>query len=172
MIDQARIAAALAALIAVAAARPAQAADACDALTAKMIRATGAALAGRVGTRAVFRAADAARMSLACAPRRVMVFGSLDREPVRPYFTLIGLAAAALAGARPGDVEVLALNLHQASLLSGAPRQGEAGRARLRCETGPRAGDLAGDLTVCVLTPNRAAALRRRAGLSAGAKPG
>ncbi|GJD94806.1 hypothetical protein [Methylobacterium iners] len=153
-------------------AAPAQAADSCDALTAKMIRATGASLAGRTGALAVFRAADAERMSLECAPQRQMIFGARQREPIRPYFVLIGLAAEALTGASAEAVEVLALNLHQDSLLTGTPRTGHVGRAALRCETGPRLDALAGNLTVCRLTPNRTAALRRRAGLPAAAKAG
>ncbi|MCJ2081398.1 hypothetical protein MKK49_08970 [Methylobacterium sp. J-090] len=143
----------------------AYAADACDALTARMIRATGASLAGRAGSGAVFRAADAERMSLACRAPRRMVFGSLAREPDRPFFALIGRAAEALTGAKAAAVEVLALTLHQDSLLTGAPRQGIAGRAALRCETGPRADSLAGNITVCILTGSGATPLRRRAGL-------
>jgi hypothetical protein len=153
-------------------AAPAQGADSCDALTAKMIRATGASLAGRTGALAVFRAADAERMSLECAPRRQMIFGARQREPIRPYFVLIGLAAEGLTGASAEAVEVLALNLHQDSLLTGEPRAGAVGRAALRCETGPRADALAGNLTVCRLTPSRATILRRRAGLPAAAKAG
>ncbi len=142
---------------------PTQAADACDVLTARVIRTTGASLAGRAGTGAVFRAADAERMSLACrAPRRI-VLGSLAREPDRRFFALIGAAAHALTGARAEEVEGLALNLHQDSLLTGMPREGIAGRAALRCETGPRADGLAGSLTVCLVTSVEP--LRRRAGL-------
>lgn len=162
---------ALAGAFALLAAAPAQAADGCDALTARMIRATGASLAGRKGSLAVFRAADAERMSLDCGTPRRMVFGSLAREPNRNYFMLIGLAAQALTGARADEVEVLALNLHQDSLLASQTRQGTAGRAALRCETGPRTDDLAG-LTVCVLVPNRPPTLRRRAGLFAKAEAG
>lgn len=154
------------------AAAPVQAADSCDALAAKMIRVTGASLAGRTGAFAVFRAADAERMSLDCKSPRRMAFGSRDREPIRPYFALIGLAAHALTGAEAEAVEVLALNLHQDSLLAGEAREGTAGRAALRCETGPRADGLAGNLTICLLTPNRAQGLRRRAGLPAGPKAG
>ncbi|WP_370692891.1 hypothetical protein [Methylobacterium sp.] len=142
---------------------PAGAADACNALTAKLIRATGASLAGRAGSGAVFRAADAERMSLACRAPRRMVFGSLAREPDRPFFALIGRAAEALTGAKAEAVEVLALTLHQDSLLTGTPRQGIAARAALRCETGPREDSLSGSLTVCLVTS--AAPLRRRAGL-------
>lgn len=159
--------AALAGSLALVLAGPARAADACDALTARVIRATGASLAGRAGPGAVFRAADAERMSLDCRRPHRMVFGSLAREPDRTFFTLIGQAAQALTGARADAVAVLGLNLHQDSLLAGAPRQGAAGRAALRCETGPRDDSLAGNLTVCVLVPNDAAVLRRRAGLFA-----
>lgn len=151
---------------------PARAADPCDTLTAKLIRATGASLAGRAGSGAVFRAADAERISLACRAPRRMVFGSLAREPDRPFFALIGSAAHALTGAQAEAVEVLALTLHQDSLLTGAPRQGIAGTAALRCETGPRGDSLAGNLTVCVVTARRTAPLRRRAGLFAGRPAG
>ncbi|KAB1073291.1 hypothetical protein F6X51_12570 [Methylobacterium planeticum] len=140
-------------------------ADGCDALTARVIRATGASLAGRSGALAVFRAADAERMSLDCRDPR-MVFAAREREPRAPFFTLIGLAAQGLAGARAREAEVLALRLHQDSLLTSAPREGRAGRAALRCETGPRGDALSGDLTVCVLRRARPAALRRRAGLA------
>ena len=153
-------------------AAPTQAAQSCDALTAKMIRATGASLAGRTGAYAVFRAADAERMSLDCGSPRRMAFGSREREPIRPYFALIGLAAHALTGAKADAVEVLALNLHQDSLLTGEAREGTVGRAALRCETGPRTDGLAGNLTICLLTPNRGQVLRRRAGLSAEPKAG
>lgn len=145
-------------------------ADACDALTAKVIRATGASLAGRAGSGAVFRAADAERMSLACRTPRRMVFGSQAREPERPFFVLVGRAAEALAGAKAEAVEVLALTLHQDSLLTGLPREGIVGKAALRCETGPRDDTLSGSLTVCIVTP--AAPLRRRAGLFAERRPG
>lgn len=149
---------------------PTRAADACDALTATMIRATGASLAGRAGAGAVFRAADAERMSLDCRAPRRMVFGSREREPQPPFFTLIGRAAQALTGASAQAVEVLALHLHQDSLLTGVPRQGVAGRAALRCATGPRADALARSLTVCALVPNRPP--RRGDGLFAGRAPG
>lgn len=149
----------------------ARAAEGCNGLTARMIRATGASLAGRSGSLAVFRAADADRMSLDCKPRR-MVFGAREREPDRAYFLLVGLAAKALAGAGAEEVEVLALNLHQRSLLTGAPQQGIAGPAALRCETGPREDGLADEVTVCVLVPNRPVALRRRAGLPVVYEPG
>ncbi|WP_336490546.1 hypothetical protein [Methylobacterium nigriterrae] len=141
-------------------------ADACDALTARMIRATGASLAGRAGPLAVFRAADAERMSLDCRKPARMVFASLDREPDPAFFTLIGLAARGLTGTGVRDATVLALRLHQDSLLASAPAEGVAGRAALRCETGPRGDALAGDLTVCVLVPRPASVLRRRAGLT------
>ena len=140
--------------------------DACDRLTAAMIRATGASLAGRTGTLAVFRATDAERMSLDCRAPARMVFASRDREPGRGFYALIGRAGRTLAGADAATTEGLALRVHQDSLLADAPRQGIAGRAALRCETGPRDDALGGDRTVCVLVPNRPPALRRRAGLS------
>jgi hypothetical protein len=150
---------------------PARAAEGCDALTARMIRATGASLAGRSGTLAVFRAADAERVSLDCRDPR-MVFAAREREPRPPFFTLIGLAARGFAGARANEAEVLALRLHQDSLLTGTPQEGRAGRAALRCETGPRGDALSGDLTVCVLRRGRPALLRGRAGLPRPASAG
>jgi len=153
---------------------PASAADACDALTARIIRATGASLAGRAGSGAVFRAADAERMSLACRAPRRMVFGALSREPGRRFFILVGEAAAALTGAKAESVETLALTLHQESLLTGTSRRGRVGRADLRCETGPRDDGLAGSLTVCLVTAAEPGSkiLRRRAGLFAGRPAG
>lgn len=141
------------------AATPAAAADACDVLTAKVIRVTGASLAGRTGSYAVFRAQDAERMSLDCRIPARITLASLDREPGRAYFTLVGLAALALTGTNSERAEVLALNLHQDSLLADAPRRGATGRALMLCETGPRQDALAGDLTVCRIVP---AALSRR----------
>lgn len=138
---------------------PAQAADSCDALTAKVIRVTGASLAGRTGAYAVFRAQDAERMSLDCrAPARITL-ASLDREPGRAYFALVGLAARALTGTDAEQATVLALSLHQDSLLADAPRRGGTGRTLMLCETGPRSDALAGDLTVC-----RIASARRHQG--------
>lgn len=140
------------------AAVPAEAADACDVLAARVIRDTGASLAGRSGPYAVFRAQDAERMSLDCRrPARITV-ASRDREPSPGYFTLVGRAAQALAGADPAAAEVLALNLHQASLLANAPRRGGSGRALMLCETGSRTDALRADRTVCRVAP--------RAGLS------
>ncbi|WP_342164977.1 hypothetical protein [Methylobacterium sp. SD21] len=141
------------------AATPAAAADACDVLTAKVIRVTGASLAGRTGEYAVFRAQDAERMSLDCRSPARITLASLDREPDKAYFALVGLAARALTGTDAERAEVLALNLHQDSLLADAPRRGATGRALLLCETGPRQDALAGDLTVCRIAP---AALPRR----------
>lgn len=146
--------------------------DSCDRLTAAMIRATGASLAGRTGTLAVFRATDAERMSLDCRAPARMVFASLDREPAGGFYALIGRAAQALTGADAAAAEVLALRVHQDSLLADAARQGVAGKAALRCETGPRDDALAGDRTVCVLVPNRPPDLRRRAGLPHGGTAG
>jgi hypothetical protein len=142
----------------------AHAADACDALAAKVIRTTGASLAGRAGPVAVFRAQDAERMSLDCrAPARITV-ASLDREPPPAYFVLIGRAARALAGADPAAAEVLALNLHQASLLASAPQRGGTGRALMLCETGPRTDALREDLTVCRIAHRAGLSRIRRAG--------
>ena len=70
--------------LALAAATPARATSGCDGLTARLIRATGASLAGRAGPIAVFRAADAERMSLDCRKPARLVFGDLEREPRRP----------------------------------------------------------------------------------------
>lgn len=153
---------------------PASAAEACDALTAKIIRVTGASLAGRAGSGAVFRAADAERMSLTCRAPRRMVFGSLSREPGRRFFALVGEAAAALTGAKAEAVETLGLILHQESLLTGMPRRDRVGRTDLRCETGPRDDSLAGSLTVCIVTVAKPVSeiLRRRAGLFAGPPAG
>lgn len=141
------------------AATPAAAADAYDVLTAKVIRVTGASLAGRTGSYAVFRAQDAERMSLDCRIPARITLASLDREPGRAYFTLVGLATRALTGADAEQAEVLALNLHQDSLLADAPRRGATGRALMLCDTGPRQDALARDLTVCRIVP---AALSRR----------
>lgn len=138
---------------------PATAADACDALAAEVIRVTGVSLAGRAGSYAVFRAQDAERMSLDCRNPARITLASLDREPGRAYFTLVGLAARALTGTDAERAEVLALNLHQDSLLADAPRRGATGRALMLCETGPRQDALAGDLTVCRIV---SAALSRR----------
>lgn len=159
-------------ILAAAALTPARAADACDALTARMIRATGASLAGRAGARAVFRAADAERMNLDCRAPRRMVFTALEREPRLPFYTLIGLAAEALTGARAEAVEALARGLHQEALLTGQAREGVAGRAALRCETAPDADPFAAPRTRCFLAPRTGAVLRRRAGLPVGAGAG
>ncbi|GJE18690.1 hypothetical protein [Methylobacterium marchantiae] len=158
---------------------PAKTGNSCDRLTARMIRATGAGLAGREASLAVFRAADADRMSLDCRAPTRMAFGSRDREPARAYFALIGLAAEGLTGAKAEAVEVLARNLHQDSLLTGMPHAGRIGHAALQCETGGRRfGEGLGlngapsDLTRCVLVRNRSPVLRRRAGLFGGARAG
>ncbi|XYD08620.1 hypothetical protein R1A27_27285 [Methylobacterium sp. NMS12] len=143
---------------------PARAADACDVLAARVIRTTGASLAGRAGPVAVFRAQDAERLSLDCrAPARITV-ASRDREPAPAYFVLIGRAAQALAGADAAAVEVLALNLHQASLLADAPRRGGVGRILMLCETGPRTDALRDDRTVCRVAPRPGLSRIRRAG--------
>lgn len=145
-------------------------ADSCDALTARLIRATGASFAGREGPLVVFRAADADRMSLFCGARE-MVFRSSYRQPNRYYFVLIGLAARTLTGTLAEEAEGLALSLHQATLLTGAPQEGRVGRAELRCEPGDRLDGLTNG-TLCTLTPAGATTLRRRPGLSAGPGPG
>ncbi|WP_267353895.1 MULTISPECIES: hypothetical protein [unclassified Methylobacterium] len=143
---------------------PVLAADACDSLAARVIHDTGASLAGRAGPYAVFRAEDAERMSLDCrAPARITV-ASRDREPSQAYFILVGRAAQALAGADPAAAEVLALNLHQASLLANAPRRGSSGRASMLCEIGPRTDGLREDLTVCRVAPRTGLSRIRRAG--------
>ncbi|GLS44128.1 hypothetical protein [Methylobacterium brachythecii] len=141
-------------------------ADGCDALTARLIRGTGASLAGRTGPLVVFRAADAERMSLDCGPPRRMVFRSLDREPPRFYFVLIGLAAKTLAGAGADQVEILAMNLHQAALLSGAPQLGRARGAVLRCEPGDHL-DGSSEGALCRLAADRRPRLRHGASLFA-----
>ncbi|MCE4225846.1 hypothetical protein HCU64_19010 [Methylobacterium sp. C25] len=146
-------------------------ADGCDALTARLIRGTGASLAGRTGPLVVFRAADAERMSLDCRPPRRMVFRSRDREPQRVYFVLIGLAAKTLAGASAERVEVLAMNLHQAALLSGAPQLGRVGGAVLRCEPSDRL-DGSSEGALCRLAADRRARPRRKASLSAAPDAG
>ena len=151
----------------VAVASPARADD-CDALTARLIRGTGASLAGRTGPLVVFRAADAERMSLDCGPPRRMVFRSRDREPPRFYFVLIGLAAKTLAGAGSDRVEILAMNLHQAALLSGEPQLGRVGGAVLRFEPGDHL-DGASEGALCRLAVARKP--RHKAGLSASAVP-
>ncbi|MCB4802419.1 hypothetical protein QO001_001967 [Methylobacterium brachiatum] len=146
------------------AAAPALAADACDALAAKVIRITGASLAGREGPFAVFRAQDAERMSLDCrAPARITI-ASRDREPPRAYFTLVGLAARALTGTDVPGAEVLALNLHQDSLLADAPQRGGTARAVMLCEPGPRTDGLRDDLTVCRVAPRAGVSRIRGAG--------
>ena len=136
-------------------------------LAATVIRQTGASLAGRTGAQAVFRAQYAERISLDCrVPARITI-ASRDREPPRAYFALVGLAAQALTGVDAGDAEVLALNLHQDSLLADAPRRGGSGPALMLCETGPRADALRDEPTVCRVAPaaNRGGVSRsRRAG--------
>ena len=146
------------------AATPAAAADACDVLTAKVIRVTGASLAGRTGAYAVFRAQDAERMSLDCRSPARITLASLDREPDKAYFALVGLAARALTGADAERAEVLALNLHQDSLLADAPQRGGTARALMLCETGPRTDGLRDDLTVCRVAPRAGVSRIRRAG--------
>lgn len=153
----------LALILLAAAASPARA-ETCDALTARVIRVTGASLAGRAEPGAVFRAADAERISLDCrAPRRIVI-GALDREPIPRFFALIGLAARALAGTDAARAQGLALRLHQDSLLASAAMTARDGRLSLRCETGPRADSLAGLLTVCVVETG-GVVLERKAGL-------
>ncbi|CAA2144367.1 MULTISPECIES: hypothetical protein [Methylobacterium] len=158
---------------------PARATESCDRLTARMIRATGASLAGREASLAVFRAEDADRMSLDCRAPARMAFGSRDHEPAGAYFVLIGLAAEGLTGAKAGMVEILARTLHRDSRLTGMPQAGRAGNAALRCETSGQGladalglGGPAPDITRCMLTRHRRAVLRRRAGLFDGAQSG
>lgn len=151
-------------------------ADSCDALTARVIRVTGASLAGRAEPGAVFRAADADRMSLDCrAPARIVI-GSVERRPPVGWFTLVGLAAEALGGARLREAQVAALNLHQNSLLAEAPMQGRISGLVLRCETGPRAVGLAGLVSLCVVERSRGSrhrgALVRKAALPQARAPG
>ncbi|GEP01055.1 hypothetical protein [Methylobacterium haplocladii] len=139
-------------------------ADGCDALTARLIRGTGASFAGRTGPLVVFRATDAERMSLDCGTPHRMIFRSREREPNRFYFVLIGLAATTLAGADAERVEVLALNLHQQTLLTGEPQQGRLGGVVLRCEPTDRLDGFS-DGALCRLAADRRP--RRRGGLSA-----
>ena len=146
-------------------------ADGCDVLIAKMIRGTGASFAGRDGALAVFRAADAERMSLNCGGARQMVFASLHRQPNRYYFVLIGLSARTLLGAQARSVEDLAIRLQLAALASGVPQEGRAGPARLRCETGDRPDGFS-DGTLCRLAADRPPKTRRKAALPAFAAAG
>ncbi len=152
-------------ILCLAAIAPARA-DGCDALTARLIRGTGASLAGRTGLLVVFRAADAERMSLDCGMPHRMVFRSLYRQPNRYFFVLIGLAAKTLAGVEAESAETLALNLHQQTLLTGEPQQGRAGAAILRCEPTDRLDGLT-EGALCRLAVDRTP--RRRRGLSARA---
>ena len=141
-------------LVLLAAAPAAARTGGCDALTARLVRATGASLAGVEGPLAVFRAADADRMSLVCGAPPHMLFRTPRREPNRYFFALIGLAAQGLAGAQAEEAETLALRLHQATLLTGEPQQSRVGPALLRCEAGDRLdGSYAG--TLCRLEPIR-----------------
>lgn len=136
-------------------------ADSCDALTARVIRVTGASLAGRAEPGAVFRAADADRMSLDCRVPARIVIGSVERRPPVGWFTLVGLAAEALGKARLRDAQVAALNLHQDSLLAEAPTQARVGGVALRCDTGERAVGLTGFVSLCVVE-RRAGRPRKR----------
>ena len=157
------------------AARPARA-DSCDALAARVIRVTGASLAGRAEPGAVFRAADADRMSLDCrAPARIVI-GSGERRPPVGWFTLVGLAAEALGKARLRDAQAAALNLHQDSLLAEVPMQARVGGVILRCDTGPRAVGIAGFVSLCVVERRdgrpRKGSLVRKAALPRALAPG
>ena len=129
-------------------------ADSCDRFTVRLIRGTGVALAGRSGSTVVFRAVDADRMSLDCAPPRRLLFRSDRREPPRAFFVLIGLAAKTLTGASPEAVEALALRLHQDSLLTGEPQPGRSDGAVLRCDPGDRPDGIGGG-SLCRLAPDR-----------------
>lgn len=149
-------------------------ADSCDGLTVRLIRGTGAALAGRSGSLVVFRAADADRMSLDCVAPRRLLFRSDLRQPPAAFFVLIGLAARTLTGAPAEAVETLARRLHQDSLLTGAPQLGEVGGAVLRCDPGDRP-DGFGVGSLCRLAADRPARRRshgRSSGLSRAAGPG
>ena len=140
-------------------------AESCDALAARVIRVTGASLAGRAEPGAVFRAADADRMVLDCrAPARI-VLGSAERRPPVGWFTLVGLAARALGRVPLREAQVLALNLNQDSLLADAPFEGRVRGIVLRCETGPRSDSLAGLASICTVTVARRPTLRRKAAL-------
>lgn len=143
-------------------------ADGCDGLIARMIRETGASFAGRAGALAVFRAADAERMSLVCGRAPEMAFRSAYRAPNRYYFVLIGLSARALLGVAADRVEALALRLHRDAVETGQPQAGAAGPALLRCEASP-ALDLLNPGVLCRL---RASLPRRRAELFAARAPG
>ncbi|MEH3119667.1 MAG: hypothetical protein PGN25_19330 [Methylorubrum populi] len=129
-------------------------ADSCDGLTVRLIRGTGAALAGRTGSLVVFRAVDADRMSLDCAAPRRLLFRSDRREPPRAFFVLIGLAARTLTGAPADAAEALALRLHEDSLLTGEPQLGRTGGAVLRCDPGDRADGLSAG-SLCRLAQDR-----------------
>lgn len=127
-------------------------ADGCDGVIARLIRETGASFAGRAGALAVFRAADAERMSLVCGRSPEMVFRSAYRAPNRYYFVLIGLSGHALLGARAQGVEALALALHQAAVETGQPQAGIVGPVLLRCDASP-ALDLLTPSVLCRLAP-------------------
>lgn len=147
-------------------------ADSCDGLTVRLIRATGASLVGRTGRLVVFRAADAERFRLDCAPPRRLLFRSERREPLGAYFVLIGEAARALTGAPEEPVEILARRLHQDSLLTGAPQLGRVGGAVIRCDPGDRP-DGFGLGTLCRVAADRPGrGLRRKAGLPAASDAG
>lgn len=165
MCRRARITAMVGAAVLIIDLTPAQASG-CDALIAKMIRGTGASFAGQSGRLAVFRAADAERMSLDCGRSRQMVLASLHREPPRNYFVLIGLAAQTLLGARAASVEDLAIRVQREALASGQPQEGRAGPARLRCSTSDRPDGFS-DGTFCRLDADRGSKLRRKAALPA-----
>lgn len=167
MCRSAPIAASVGFVLLIASLTPAQASG-CDALIARLIRGTGASFAGQSGRLAVFRAADAERMSLDCGRSRQMIFTSLYRQPPRQYFVLIGSSAQTLLGARAASVEDLAIRLQMEALASGQPRQGRTGPTRLRCETSDRPDGFS-DGTLCRLFADRAPKERLKSELPATA---
>ncbi|MGY2049508.1 hypothetical protein [Methylobacterium sp. JK268] len=112
-------------------------ADPCAALAGRFVTVTGAAIAGRSGATVAFGAADADLMLLDCrAPGRV-ILRSRFAEPNRYTFVLVGLAARALAGARPEEAEALALALHAAARRAGGAQAGRAGPVAITCSAEP-----------------------------------
>ncbi|ACL61275.1 hypothetical protein [Methylobacterium nodulans] len=112
-------------------------ADACGTLAGRFVTVTGAAFAGRSGSTVAFGAADADLMLLDCRAPRQVILRSRFAEPNRYTFVLIGLAAKALAGARPEEAETLALALHRAARLGGTGRAGRAGPVEITCTAAP-----------------------------------
>ncbi len=141
-------------------------ADGCDALTVRLIRATGASLAGRTGPLVVFRAADAERMSLSCGRPNVVLLRSALREPNGFYFLLVGQAGHTLTGASVEAVETLAKTLHQATLLTGMVQTARLGPLDMECEPGDRPDGFHGG-ALCQIT----AATRRGRSRLSGERP-